>query len=186
MAQNEIYEHIKKATVAVIERPRGRTPKRPFKIVGSGFCVHRDGVVLTCDHVFQRFLKDQHHKSVIERVGEGVRVPTPMTVFSALFYGGSTGSKVVMHGVSPAEVAVVSGFDIAIIRVRGHAAFQGGFPALETAEYGDLHEMMGVGTCGYPFGDFLWNQVGSACRMNLIESQHLYLSTRGISLFMHW
>ena len=28
-------------------------------------------------------------------------------------------------------------------------------------DYADLHEMMAVATCGYPFGDFLWNQVGS-------------------------
>ena len=29
------------------------------------------------------------------------------------------------------------------------------------ADYADLHEMMPVATCGHPFGDFLWNQVGS-------------------------
>ena len=36
-----------------------------------------------------------------------------------------------------------------------------GFPKLEVADYAELHEMMDVATCGYPFGDFLWNQVGS-------------------------
>ena len=162
MNPREIYDSIKQATVAVIERPENPTPQRPFKIVGSGFCVHAAGIVLTCDHVFQRFLKDQHHKSVLKRVGEGVHVPTPISVFSILFYGGAKGSKVLMHEGNVTEVAVVKNFDIAIFKVRKHGAFPDGLPTLDVAEYDDLHEMMDVGTCGYPFGDFLWSQVGSA------------------------
>jgi hypothetical protein len=161
MNQRDIYDSIKKATVAVIERPANPTPQHPFRIVGSGFCVHPAGIVLTCNHVFQRFLKDHHHKSVLERVGEGVHVPTPISVFSILFYGGAEGSKVLMHEASPAKVTVVKNFDIAIFKIRKHHGFPKGFPALEPAEYADLHEMMDVGTCGYPFGDFLWSQVGT-------------------------
>jgi hypothetical protein len=48
-----------------------------------------------------------------------------------------------------------------ILQLRKHPAFLSGFPKLEVADYADLHEMMDVATCGYPFGDFLWNQVGS-------------------------
>jgi hypothetical protein len=142
-------------------RPANPTPERPFKIIGSGFCVHTDGIVLTCDHVFQTFLKDQHHKSVLERVGEGVKVPTPISVFSLLFYGGVDGSKVFMHEVVPVEVGRVNNFDIVAIKVRKHEGFPNGFPFLQPASHGDLHEMMDVATCGYPFGDFLWNQLGS-------------------------
>jgi S1-C subfamily serine protease len=66
-----------------------------------------------------------------------------------------------MHEASPAEVGIVNDFDIAIFKLHKHPAFPNGFPKLEVAEYADLHEMMEVATCGYPFGDFLWNQVGS-------------------------
>ena len=70
----------------MIQQPANPTPQLPFKIIGSGFCVHPAGIVLTANHVFQNFLKDQHHKSVLSRVGEGVEVPTPkIAVFSVLF-----------------------------------------------------------------------------------------------------
>src|SRR5437867_3491358 len=52
-------------------------------------------------------------------------------------------------------------FDIAVFKLRAHPAFPSGFPTLDVADYADLHEMMPVATCGYPFGDFLWNQTGS-------------------------
>src|ERR1019366_8780547 len=89
-------------------------------------------------------------------------VPVPVTVFSILFYGGATGSQVFMHEAVPTGGVSVKNFDIAILRIRRHQAFPSGFPALNVAEYDDLHEMMDVATCGYPFGDFLWSQVGSA------------------------
>ena len=161
MNPRAIADSVKKATVAVIKRRANPKQEHPFKIIGSGFCVHPDGIVLTADHVFQSFVKDQHHRSVLERVGEGVLVPTPIEVFSVLFYGGSEGSEVFMHEASPAEVGIVNDFDIAIFKLRQHPAFPNGFPRLEVADYADLHEMMEVATCGYPFGDFLWNQVGS-------------------------
>jgi S1-C subfamily serine protease len=161
MTAKDISDSVKKASVAVITRRPDSTPGHPFKIIGSGFSVHPAGIVITANHVFQTFVKDQHHKSVLERIGEGVPVPTPMTIFSVLFYGGAEGSKVYMHEVTPAEVGIVNNFDIAVFKLREHPAFPNGFPELEVADYADLHEMMPVATCGYPFGDFLWNQVGS-------------------------
>ena len=161
MNARDISDSIKKATVAVMTRRGNSGPGHPFKIIGSGFCVHPDGIVITANHVFQTFVKDQHHKSVLAQVGEGVMVPIPMTVFGLLFYGGAEGSKVYMHEVTPAEVGVVNDFDIAVFKLRAHPAFPSGFPILDVADYADLHEMMPVATCGDPFGDFLWNQTGS-------------------------
>jgi hypothetical protein len=66
-----------------------------------------------------------------------------------------------MHEVVHAEVGTVNDFDIAIFNLHTHAAFPDGFRKLAVADYADLHEMMEVDTCGYPFGGFLWNQVGS-------------------------
>src|SRR5215471_15300460 len=108
MTPKDISDSVKKATVAVMTRRADSTQQHPFKIIGSGFCVHPDGIVLTANHVFQSFVKDQHHKSVLERVGDGVLVPIQMRVFGVLFYGDAEGSKVYMHEVTPAEVGIVN------------------------------------------------------------------------------
>jgi hypothetical protein len=181
MNSRDVSDSVKKATVAVFQRRRNRTQEHPFKIIGSGFCVHPAGIVLTADHVFQRFLKDQHHESVLERVGEGVHVPTPIEVFGVLFYGGAGGSKVFMHEAVPEEVGVVNDFDITIFKLRPHPAFPDGFPKLELADYGDLHEMMEVATCGYPFGDFLWNKVGSVTSSFTKGTMSAILPAQGIA-----
>jgi S1-C subfamily serine protease len=181
MDPRAIADLIKKATVAVITRPANATPERPFKIIGSGFCVHPDGIVLTANHVCQSFVKDQHHKSVLERVGEGVLVPTPMTIFGVLFYGGAEGSKVYLHEAVPTEVGIVNDFDIAIFKLGAHPAFPDGFPKLELADYAELYEMMAVATCGYPFGDFLWNQVGSVTSSFTTGTMSAILPSQGIA-----
>ena len=181
MTAREISDSVKKATVAVITRRADSSPQHPFKIIGSGFCVHPAGIVLTANHVFQSFVKDQHHKSVLERVGEGVHVSTPITVFGVLFYGGAEGSKAFMHEAVPAEVGVVNDFDIAIFKLRAHPAFPNGFPKLEVFDYADLHETMEVATCGYPFGAFLWNQVGSVTSSFTKGTMSAILPAQGIA-----
>jgi len=180
MTPRDVFDSIKRAPVSVIQRPANATPQRPFRIIGSGFCVYSAGVVLTCDHVFQTFLKDQHHKTVLERVGEGVHVPTPISIFG-IFYGGAEGSKVWMHEVVPTDVGKVNDFDVVTMKLRQHPAFPGGFPVLELAEYADLHEMMDVATCGYPFGDFLWNQVGSVTSSFTKGTMSAILPAQGIA-----
>jgi S1-C subfamily serine protease len=181
MSPKDVSDSIKRATVAVIQHRANPTRQHPFKIIGSGFCVHRDGIVLTANHVFQSFLKDHHYKSVLDRVGEGVKVPTPIAVFSVLFYGGAEGSEVFMHEAVPAEVGIVNDFDIAIFKLRKHGVFPNGFPKIEVADYADLHEMMEVATCGYPFGDFLWNQVGSVTSSFTKGTMSAILPARGIA-----
>src|SRR4051794_38081317 len=60
MSSREQLATIKRATVAVavmhdvISPVPVRNP--PFTILGSGFCVHEKGVVLTCKHVIEGFL----------------------------------------------------------------------------------------------------------------------------------
>ena len=181
MTSREISDSVKKATVAVITRRADSSPQHPFKIIGSGFCVHPAGIVLTANHVFQSFVKDQHHRSVLERLGDGVMVPTPTTVFGILFYGSAEGSKVYMHELTPAEVGIVNDFDIAVFKLREHPAFPNGFPKLDVADYADLHEMMPVATCGYPFGDFLWDQVGSVTSSFTTGMMSAILPAQGIA-----
>lgn len=181
MTRRDVVDSIKRATVAIVQRRSEPNAPSPFKIIGSGFCVHPSGIVVTADHVFQTFVRDKHHQSVLKRVGEGVLVPTPMTVFGVLFFGGTDSSRLVMNEAVPAEVGIVNNFDIAVLRVHQHGAFPNGFPALEVLTYSELHEMMDVATCGYPFGDFLWNQVGSVTSSFTQGTMSAILPAQGVA-----
>jgi hypothetical protein len=121
------------------------------------------GIVMTANHLFQSFLTDQHHKSVLARVGEGV--PTPITVFGVLICGGAKGSKVFMHEAVPREVGIVNDFDIAIFKIRKLEAFPAGVPTLDVADYADLH----------------WNQVGSVTSSFTEGTMSAILPAQGIA-----
>jgi hypothetical protein len=47
MGIQEVYTAVKRATVAIVMEFPGRIPARPFAIIGSGFCIHPEGVVVT-------------------------------------------------------------------------------------------------------------------------------------------
>src|SRR6266498_2523471 len=55
MTQKQRIEAAKAATVALALLDEGN-PARPFKIVGSGFCVDAAGIVFTCQHVLSAFM----------------------------------------------------------------------------------------------------------------------------------
>jgi hypothetical protein len=76
-----IYDAVKKATVAIVVSVPNRSPF-PYLIVGSGFCIDPDGVIVTCNHVFRAFLTPETH----ERVIRAREVP---------------GSTVPIHGATP-------------------------------------------------------------------------------------
>lgn len=52
-------------------------------------------------------------------------------------------------------------FDLAVLKLHPHPALAHKFPALEIADYSEIHEMMEVATCGYPLGNFLQQQIGT-------------------------
>jgi Trypsin-like peptidase domain len=52
-------------------------------------------------------------------------------------------------------------FDLAAFKLQKHAAFAGGFPTLEIADYGDICEMLEIATCGFPLGNALEQQLGT-------------------------
>jgi hypothetical protein len=39
-------------------------------IVGSGFCVHPEGIVITCEHVFRNFVDPQSYERMKHLAGE--------------------------------------------------------------------------------------------------------------------
>lgn len=150
---------MKKATVAIVASYPDKFPNRPFTIYGSGFCIHPEGIIVTCAHVLNAFVT----ADTIEQVKQSgaASVPVRGIVPHVMFFGGVEGSNVIMHGVSPITAVSVNDFDLAALRLSNHAAFPDGYPTLPVADYSELHEMMEVATCGYPLGDTLHDQLGT-------------------------
>lgn len=66
MCIQDVYAAVKRATVAIVLELPDRIPARPFTIVGSGFCIHPEGAVVTCEHVFRTFVDPAAYQRVME------------------------------------------------------------------------------------------------------------------------
>src|SRR5258706_863427 len=152
MTLSSIYEAVKRATVAIVAVHTDRLPQRPFDIVGSGFCIHADGVIVTCNHVFEAF---------VPPVPGGSGAVHARAIPQAVFYGGVQGTQIHMHAVSIIGAGIENGFDLAVLKLSSHPAFPEGYPTLAVADYSELHEMMDVATCGFPLGSVLQEQLGT-------------------------
>jgi len=155
MAFDSIYEAVKRATVAIVAVHEDRLPQRPFDIVGSGFCIHSAGVVVTCKHVFEVFVPP--NPGAAGRSGPVCARAIPQTVF----YGGVRGTQIDMHAVSIIGAGMENGFDLAVLKLSSHPAFPEGYPTLPVADYSEIHEMMDIATCGFPLGSVLQEQLGT-------------------------
>ena len=152
MTLSSIYEAVKRATVAIVAVRTDRLPQRPFDIVGSGFCIHADGVIVTCKHVFEAF---------VPPVPGGSGAVHARAIPQAVFYGGVQGTQIHMHAVSIIGAGIENGFDLAVLKLSSHPAFPEGYPTLAVADYSELHEMMDVAICGFPLGSVLQEQLGT-------------------------
>jgi len=167
MSKREIYDAVKKATVGIVIETPERLPKRPYTIIGSGFCIHKEGIVVTCEHVHRAFFDPDVYRQVMTEIAtqDGVVVPVPSKGThrpQVIFFGGAQGTNVVMPMVGVTDATCKTNFDLAIYRLdKRHAAFSGGYPTISIADYADLHEMMEVGLCGFPLGDSLFDQIGT-------------------------
>jgi S1-C subfamily serine protease len=89
-------------------------------------------------------------------------VPVDLKPFGILVRGKIEGSQILMHQLGVSGAVEVKKTDLALIKIKmDRSLFPDGFPTVDIADYSDLHEMMDVATCGYPFGDYLWRQTGS-------------------------
>jgi Trypsin-like peptidase domain len=158
MNPKTIYETIKRATVAIVATHPDTLPARPFTIVGSGFCIHPEGIVVTCEHVFKPFVDPDGYQRVMQE-------KEPIEVKSirphAVFHYGVVGTEVHMILVPIVYATTKTNFDLAVLKLHPHVALAHKFPTLEIADYSEVHEMMEVGTCGYPLGDILQQQIGT-------------------------
>jgi len=168
---SSIYEVVKKATVAIVRSIPNKAPL-PYSIVGSGFCIDPVGIIVTCEHVFREFLTPQSRDLVKQAKkaaagAEGKTVPIHGAIPHVLFYLGVQGKE---HRINtclvPVSHAVTEenfGFDLAVLKLpRNEQIFPEGYPHLRIAEYTELHETMEIATCGFPLGNWLLEQIGTA------------------------
>ena len=158
MSIQEIYAAVKRATVAIVLEFPGRIPARPFTIVGSGFCIHPEGVIVTCEHVFRSFIDPPSYQRVMEAVQDGSVQSFPELAAArphALFLGGVQGSEITMFPVPIVNATTKTNHDLALLKLHRHGAFVQGYPILPIADYRELHEMMEIGICGFPLGEAL-------------------------------
>jgi trypsin-like peptidase len=158
MSVPNFYDSLKKATVAIVARFPNKLPARPFTILGSGFCVHPTGVVITCAHVFNAFLSQKSRQTIMI---PGQLYPQEMTVPYAMFKGDVAGGQIEMHPVQVITAVPMKTFDLAAMKLSSHPAFPQGYPTLPIADYSEIHEMLEVGTCGFPLGEYLHDQFGT-------------------------
>lgn len=154
MSNTGIYEAVKKATVAVIATYQNTLPQRPFTIIGSGFCIDAEGVVITCAHVFNALVYPGQENAAS---GGPIRMMAP----SAMFFGGVEGKEIVMHSVGVHHAVNINGFDLCAMRLTKYDAYPDGYPALPIADYAELNEGMEIATCGFPLGEVLHDQLGT-------------------------
>jgi len=52
-----IFSKVKAATVAVALLNE-KDNKNPFGVIGTGFCIHNEGIIVTCRHVISAFTEE--------------------------------------------------------------------------------------------------------------------------------
>jgi S1-C subfamily serine protease len=160
---NPIYDAIKRATVAIVLSHPESIPRKPFTIVGSGFCVHPEGIVVTCEHVLRSFVDRESYQRLMEAVSGNKSEAFELKGARphAVFHSRVVGTEVHMIPVPIVNAVTKTDFDLALLKLHPHVALAHRFPSLSIADYEEVHEMMEIGTCGFPLGNVLQEQIGT-------------------------
>lgn len=163
------FRTVKAATVAIAIMAETQDGTCPFRIVGSGFCIDPTGIVVSCEHVMSHCLC----KSPQEQIAEfeqtdskrGIRVfPVviryiPHVIF---FRTDLDPNRLIAIPIPVTTCMTKTDFDLAGVRVMLHAGFPNGFPFLKIEDYQNICEGDEIATCGFPLGNFLQDQLGTA------------------------
>lgn len=172
MPSRDVLENLKQATVAlaVMHESQGPSREPPFTIVGSGFCVHHEGVVVTCAHVVEAFMEKKIREQ-LEAIPESERGKTIRAIGEvrshiprALFYIPQPKTQEVVVacvGVRMVLVKTNCSADLAVLRLSKHDAFRNGFPRVEIAAFEDIADGAEIATCGFPLGNTLFSELGT-------------------------
>ena len=160
-----LFERAKRATVAIAFMRPAESPTNnpPFEIVGSGVCIDEKGVVITCRHVLQSFVRKDLDAVSLPSGGQPHRERVQIVgVPHALFYVLDPAStEVVVECVSLQTCETTPERDICVAWVSPCERFARSFPALAIEDFDEVHEGMELATCGFPLGNVLFKQLGT-------------------------
>lgn len=158
-----VYESIKSATVAIaLFHPSTPGSKnRPFTIVGSGFCIHAAGIVVTCEHVFRTFIDPVVYDGIVRDQSDESRSLSGIRPHVIFYNSKPVGQNVIAFPIPIVNAVTKTDFDLAVFRLSNHKAFKNGYPTVPIAKYEDVYETMEVATCGFPLGEQLEEQLGT-------------------------
>ena len=168
--RQRIFSSVKDATVAIAFLNEGDDGKKPYTIVGSGFCVDPSGIVMTCEHVLSApvFMPKpieqqiQQFEEVESKEGVSAGWLSHRRTPYAIFFRTDTSPHHLVAIPTQVNLAMCkTNFDHAIVRVTPHAFFAKGFPFLEIEDYNNIYEGQEIATCGFPLGNYLQEQVGT-------------------------
>lgn len=167
-----VFEKVKKATaaLAVLHEQELPQPSReqPFTILGSGFCVHPRGIIVTCAHVIEAFM-EKKIKEYIDSIPEEEKSKSLQTIPDtralvphALFYVPRPDLQQVLVVATRVDICMAkTNMDLGLLRLHPHAGYPGGYPTVETENFENIHEGMEIATCGFPLGNLLFKQLGT-------------------------
>jgi len=166
MIKSSFFENIKSATVAMALYNPGNQ-REPFTILGTGFCIHPRGIIVSCEHVFSAFMQksvQEHIVDIPKELEKKKYIPSAsgINIPHAVFFD-TKYSKHKMRAIpAPMDTATIkTDSDIGMMRIQPSIAFPKGFPSLEIEEYDQIYEGMEIAICGFPLGNYLSNQIGT-------------------------
>lgn len=141
-------------------------------ISGTGFCIHPDGVVITCEHVFTKYQEalgnTEFAKQLKEAQEELARSDSPHGLpfnakqIYAIFFR-EEGDKWVVHANPFTQLSLRPDLDLAVgtLREPYFANPSNTFPTVTLGDSSTLEEGEPVAACGFPFGHILYQVAGS-------------------------
>ena len=162
-----LLTRVKRATVAVAYL-NVQGSDQPFTIIGSGFCIDPSGIVVTCRHVLESFMA----KPIAQQIAEALRPriqddllpvsPGKTVVPYAVFYDTERSSEhIVAIPIQTKNASAKTDKDLAALQLLPHTSFPEGYPFLEIEDYRELLEGDEIGVCGFPLGNYLFEQLGT-------------------------
>jgi hypothetical protein len=144
----DVVSEIKPAVVAIGIRPEGHdAPFRhyvdeaessmPLDLLGTGFCVHPRGIIVTCQQVVH---------ALTDIIGKK-DIPTASAV--AVFTSYDRDGRGIIRGI-PCNRILAPGGDIGLMELRPHTS---ALPTIAGGESYDVAAGEEIGICGYPLGD---------------------------------
>lgn len=167
MNRSDVFRKVKRATVAMAVWHDGNG-EQPYTIIGSGFCIHPRGVIVSCRHVLTAFftknfdaliaaIPEEDKKKELQPLKDLERI-RPHALF---FITDWSQHELVVIPVPVETVMVKLDTDLGLLRIAVHKAAEKGYPVLEFEDFGEIHEGMELGTCGFPLGNFMQEQIGT-------------------------